>query len=779
MSDFDPWNTRADPERIRASAAGLRSISGVLLGHGNNVGTVLSEVALSFSEVIAPAVVAQIEGNAQALETAVEGTEYGYAVGSAWADDVDAFLAARDALLARWEAAELDDFGAWPPIGLANAEADMAEQMYANRNSTVGAARTAALRTYDAEGLRLWEEFQLQVELRGRMFREGPTASNLSMLVSYLGWAAMTLWPEFATTPVTGAAEGAAAGTTVIEGLDGTTGPEAVAEALSTVAMITRRAEYGQELTAEELAYLEAFYAAMGDRVLDIPSYLASRSGPTMSDANTEPTYLPTVPFNGSPELVQTLTVAAANGLLVLSRPTTRTGDDGHEGYERLPAWLREDLAWDPAEPYSDPAGHFARLTDLGDLLNSSTLEAGTGLSRELAASVPWMIDYAADPQPYLRGDPGVADLRAEVAASAPALLDVVSRNDEVCFGLVTGTGMPDGYSPVDYFTDIYAFDWAVDNGAAAAGLTDFIPEWAGSSDPDERARSQVAMFDLVQIVTGDSAFSVLMDSAGTSRVASESAVGQVNPAITQGFVNAMAPFMDQFAAPQGSEPDPRGLRDLPFETRVRFATLIGTDPVSATALSAAAYAYEQQQLYDYAVSADPSVSGGNVGRIRAIVDAGIINAGIDAGADHIEAAATAARTRQMGLDIAQGVIDGIPVPGFSSVVDAVFAVFDAQTGADGVGQNTLEALSPPLGEDERRYDTVSSVMVALVASGQIPEAALPVPLIGPVAHPPTPEELTDDLLRIAAAFGYDLTPILERIESAYSDQDLADERDD
>jgi len=167
------------------------------------------------------------------------------------------------------------------------------------------------------------------------------------------------------------------------------------------------------------------------------------------------------------------------------------------------------------------------------------------------------------------------------------------------------------------------------------------------------------------------------------------------------------------------------------------------------------------------------------VGRIRAIVDAGIINAGIDAGADDIEAAATAARTRQMGLDIAQGVIDGIPVPGFSSVVDAVFAVFDAQTGADGVGQNTLEALSPPLGEDERRYDTVSSVMVALVASGQIPEAALPVPLIGPVAHPPTPEELTDDLLRIAAAFGYDLTPILERIESAYSDQDLADERDD
>lgn len=779
MSDFDPWDTRADPAQIRASAAGLRRLSGVLLGHGDNVGAVLNEVALSFTDVIAADVAAQIAGNARALKTAVEATEYAQAVGNGWAVDVETFKAARNELIYRWELAEIDDFGVEPPLNLwPRPEPEEADRLSLEHRVAVAEARNAALRDFTLDGQSLWENFQLQVAVRARMFREGPTAANLALVISYLGWGAMTLWPEIAPPPVGGADDGAAAGATVIDGLDGDQTAEVTAEVLRTVAMIAQRAAFGNELTAAELAYLEAFYATLGVRVLDLPTYLASRSGVSMPGSDTTPTYVPTVPFNGSSELVQALTIGAANGLLVLSRPTTRTTDDDHDGYERLPPWLREELAWDPDEPYNNPAGHFERLADLGDLLDYSTAQAGTGLSRELAQSVPWMIDYAADPQPYYRGDPGVAELRADVAQSAPALLDVVSRNDDVCFGLVTGTGMPASYSPVDYFTEIYAFDWAVDDGAAAASLTDFIPGWATSPDATDQARSQTAMFDLVQIVTGDSAFDMLMDGVGTSEVAAESALGQVNPAITQGFVLAMAPFMDEFAGPQTDALDPRGLDDLTFETRVRFATLIGTDPTSATALAAAAYTYEQGQLNDYAVSGDAQASGGNVGRIRGIVDTGIINAGIDAGEDRLEAAATADRVRRMGSAIAQGLLDEVPVPGLSLAVDTVVAVLQEQ-GDTGVSYSTIEAQSPARTEDERRYDTVSSVMTALVTSGQIPVAALPLPFAGPFAEPPSAEQLTDELLNVADNYGYDLTPILERIESAYGDQDLTDERDD
>lgn len=779
MSDtyFCPQDTLARPDEIRRCAERLRSISGILLGHGDDVGAVLNQVALSFSEVISSAVAAQIGNNLSALETAVEGTEYGYGVGSAWADDVETFIAERNALISQWEAAELSDFGVPPPVGLANAEPEMADRMYDQRRLAIGAARQDELHRYEIEAQQLWERFQDRVHEKGRMFREGPTPANLELLVSYLGWGAMTLWPESATTPVTGAQEGAASAATVVAGLDGRASPEDVAEALSTIAMITRRATQGHELTESELAYLEAFYGTIGARILDVPAYLASTSGPMMSDPDAPPTYVPPLPFNGSPELVEALAMAAANGLLVLSRPTSRTNDDNHDGYQRLPTWLRDSLAIEDNDPSKNPYVHFERLVDLGDLLGHSTVEAGTGLSRELADSVGWMINYADSREDSLSAD-AEDSMRARIALSAPHLLDVVARNDEVCFDLLTGSGMRDAFSPTDYFTDIYAFDWAIDDGAAAASLTDFIPAWATSDDPIAASHAEDAMFHLVQIVTGDASFGQLMDGVGTSGIAAESAVGQVNPAITRSFVAAMAPYMDQFAGPQNDGANPRGVSDLTFETRVRFATLIGTDPACATAMAAAAGTYEQHQLYNYAVSGDAQVSGGNIGRLRGIVEAGMINAGIDAGADHADAAAVAARSRQMGMDIAQGILGGIPAPGFSGVVDTVFAVLNGQADESGVGQSTFEAPSPPRTEDEQRYDTVSSVMAALVASGQIPTMVLPVPFMGPVVEPPTPERLTDDLLRVATAYGYDLTPILDRIESAYGHPDLVDERD-
>lgn len=777
-TDFYPTDTDAEPENIRRSAEALQSISGVLLGHGDDVRAVLSQVALSFSEVIAPAVAAQIGANTAALETAVEGTQYGYAVGSAWADDVDAFISERAALIAAWEAAERTDFGVSPLTGLDNAEPEMAAQ----RVRTIAATRQEILGDYIAEAARRWERFQDQVREKGRMFREGPSADNLSLLVSYLGWSGMTLWPESATTPVGGAEDGAAAAATVVEGLDGGATAEEVAEALSTIAMITRRAAEGLELTDAELAYLEAFYATIGVRILDVPAYLASTSGPSVFDEGAPPRYAPPIPFNGVPDLVEALTLAAANGLLVLSRPTSRTSDDAHDGYERLPSWLRDTMAIEDNDPYNNPLTHFERLTDLGDLLGHSTVEAGTGLSRELAESVGWMIEYAEYREDSLSTE-AEDDMRAHIAESAPGLLTVVSRNDEVCFDLLSGSGMSEDFSPTEYFGHIYTFDWAVDEGAAAASLTDFIPVWAVSDDPLEQGRAQAAMLDLVQIVTGDESFELLMDGVGNSGVAAESAVGQVNPAITKGFVADMAPFMDQFAGEQVNNPDPNavpmGLRDLPFDTRVRFMTLIGTDSDAAQALAGLAYAYEQQELYEYAVSGNAEVNGGNVGRIRGIVDTGLFNAEIDAGADQAEATAAAARSRQLGADIAQSVLGAIPVPGASGLVDTVFAIFNASAAEEGAGQSAVEAQSPGRSEPELRYDTAAGVMRALVATGQVSPSAGPDPFVVTVSveGEPSTDVLTQALVNAAAAAGYDLSDILDRIESAYSDQELIDER--
>lgn len=774
-SDLYVWETSARPAEIRRCAQGLRTLTGVLTGHGEQATAVLNEVALSFSDVIASAVATQIGSNIAALEAAVEGTEYGFGVGSLWADDVEAFITARAELITRWEAAVANDFGVPAMTGLPNADAEMAEAMYFDRDQDVAHARRLALLGYQHEGDLLYEWFQVRVGEKGRLFREGPTAANLALLAPYLGGGATTLWPEIAPPLVVGAADGAAAGTTVIEVLDGTSGPEAVVDVLTTVAIITRRAGYGYELSPGELDYLEAFYATMGVRILDVPTYLRSTSEGMIYDADAAPGYFPRVPFNGSPELVETLTVAAANGLLVLSRPTAPTSDDDHDGYERLPPWLRDSLALEGINPYDNPYEHFERLAGLGDLLAFSTVEAGTGLSRELAESVSWMIDYADSREDPIISSGTPDELREEIARSAPGLLNVVARDDAVCFDLVTGSDMTDGYSPADYFTDLYAFDWQFDNGAAAASLTDFIPALATSDDPVAQAQGEAAMFALVEIVTGDAGFDRLMDGVGTSGVEAESAVGQVNPAITQGFVAAMAPFMEQFAGPQ-SRDDPNQLSELDFETRVQFMTLIGTDPDSAAALAGAAYAYEQQQLYEYAVSGATEVNGGNVGRIRGLVEAGLVNAGLDAGADQAAAEAEAARTRQDGMNITQAILGSIPVPGGSGVLDIVFGILDYQDGTGAVGTaDSVSGAPPAVGrtEVERRYETAQDIVTGLVLSGEMPMSTMPVPVVGPAVDDPSLEELTQALVDVARGAGYDLTPILDRIEQAQSDREL------
>lgn len=775
--DFDPPDTRAQPQAIRRSAEELRSITGVLLGHGDNVGAVLAEVALSFSDVISSAIRAQIGNNVAALETAVEGTEYGYAVGSSWADDVDAFIATRADLVARWEADEANDFGVPPLTGLPNAEPELADRMPINRRETVEAARCRAAGAYTYEAQILWNHFQDRVDEKGRMFREGPNTANLELLVSYLGWGGMTLWPESATTPVQGAEDGAAAAATVVAGLDGGASPEDVAEALSTIAMITRRAAEGHELTDAELDYLEAFYGTLGIRILDVPAYLASTPGQLVSDPDAPPRYVPSLPFNAGPELVEALTLAAANGLLVLSRPTTRTDDDDHDGYERLPSWLRDTLAIEDNDPYNNPYVHFERLADLGDLLGHSALEAGTGLSRELAESVGWMIDYAEYREDSLSAE-AEESMRAQIAASAPYLLNVVSRNDEVCLDLLTGSGMPEGFSPTEYFTDIYAFDWAVDEGAAAASLTDFIPEWAMSDDPVAQSRARDALFNLVGITTGDASFERLMDDVGTSGIAAESAVGQVNPAIAYGFAAA-------FAAVPGLFADDYTGAQLSFEQRVAFATLIGTDPTSGDAMSAALQGYEVQQTLASVTSGNIDYAGGQIGRLQRVVDEGLVAAALDAGADADDAVAAAAASRARGLDVFQSLIGTVPVIG-----DGLNLAIDiGRYPADVPGADTAESIDYPQvplpTESERRFATVANVVQAMVDTGVVDTSAIPEVLVGPggviglpppVLGPPLPgrsagppvADYTALLREVVESAGGDVTGLLQAISSAY-----------
>lgn len=780
-TDFFPTETLANPAEIRRCAHGLESITGVLLGHADEVGAVLSRVALSFSEVIAPAVAAQIGANVAALETAVETTVYGHAVALDWATDVEAFLTARDELIARWELAEWDDFGVAPPLNLVPPPPlEERQRLDSERRVNVGIARTAALDSFIAEGHRIWRDFQQMVDQKGRMFREGPTAGNLRILGSALGWGAMTLWPEFAPPPVAGA-DGAAAGETVLAGLDGATGPEAVLAALADVAAITRRAESGIELTSAEIDFLEAFYATMGVRVTEVPGYLSQASfeyttrapdpGLPWPGDDAPPVLTTHVVGELDPTLVTTLTAASANGLLVLSRNGLAGG-----GYDRLPAWVRDSLD-DEIVPSSLPLpgepGAFESLVLLGDFLANSNVGAGDGLSRELAVALNGMLS-SVDGLEGL-GQEGMPTWGEQVDAAGQSFLDVIARNDEVCFDLVTGSDMPDEYDKARFLVNMFSFEWS-DDGAAAAGITDFIPLWATSDDPVGQARAETATIDLVDIVTGNRAFDALMDGVGTSGDASTSAIGQVNPAVAYGFASVFGSVPDLFAA-DGAGP-------LSFDAKVRFTTLIATDRRSGDAMAAALQVYEMDQTATSVTSGAVEAPGGQIGRLQRVVHDGLVAAAQDAGLDTTQAEVAADASQARAFDLVQSAVGTLPVIGDP----ASFAVEIFRYGTESQGTQPTAPIgsgdaSAGPSEAERRFATTANVVQALIGAGVVEPSAVPEGLRetnGGITLPPsetagptgvdTPsvENYTDMLRALVTASGTDLTALLERIDAAY-----------
>lgn len=717
-TDFDPTDTRACPDEIRRSAEGLESISGVLLGHGDNVGSVLSQLALSFSEVIAPTVAAQIGSNVAALETAVETTQYGYAVGINWATDVEAFKAARDELIARWQLAEIDDFGVPPPLNpLPPPEAAEAEQLRLEHRVAVEDARRLALDSFILDGHALWENFQDKVTENARMFREGPTAENLALVVSFLGWGAMTLWPEVAPAPVS-AAEGVAAGTTVIGGLDGVTGPQAVADALADVAAIIRRAESGQELAPAEIDFLAAFYETVGLRVTELPDYLAqtsftyTTSAPTSRTDNESPPVYATDTVDGlDPSLVTALTAASANGMLVLSRNGPAGG-----GYARLPTWVRDalddEVAAGPLPVGPDPED-FENLCLLGGLLDHSTVSAGDGLSRELGLALGRVIpsidgfeDFSPNGTSTTWGE--------QVDAMGRSFLDVIARNDVVSADLITGQDMPPEYSAEEFILDVYSFEWS-DDGESAAGLTSFVSRNADSDDPGQRAMADDAMRALFDIVTrpGDQGFATLMDDVGTSGNPATSSLGQVNPEISAELGSLMASYLADFGLPEGNA---GALGDLTLADRGRFTTLIMTDPTAGADLVSAVAVHNTEQLSGVTNSIAAAEFGMQAGRLLGLVDVGAVHVVMDQLGDQLAGVDADEQT-----SIIESVIDVTlgRLPGIGGAVVEVLGGVAAGGDVDNIPWPDIgEAIS---GDTERQYQILAALAEELNEGNRLP----------------------------------------------------------
>lgn len=766
---FEPPDTEADPARIRSEAAELRALSGVLTGHGSSVTAVLEQASLCFTDIVADSVLAQIGPDVAALEHAVQATEYGHAVGTTWADDVERYLNVRESLLAEWRHGLATNFGivGIPPPGAAP---DMAEAYEARRGpGAVQAARTELCGILTAQVMRAYDAFVSESIIRAAMFRDGATPANVAALGGALGFVAGTLWPDLTAVPIPlGADDGSADAQAALRSMDGLSSPEAVVEALERVTLLARRAESGQPLTPDEVSYLASFYEVLGDRVLEMPEYLDRSS-------YTYPGLIPTGEVDGSRVLyaltertdgpldaegAAALTVAAANGLLVLSR----TGPGGG-GFARLPAWFR--MAVQQSYP---PSGALReqnyQLVETVDLLSHSTVEAGDGLSREMALAAERVLrngsNELADATSTL-SDEGLTN--REVADSVGGtLLRVVGRNDQVSYELITGENMPVHYDRDEFFRVVYGFDWA-DDGAIAAGLTDFIRDWA--ADPDRSDDAHSATVELAYVVAAAEDF--LLDGVGNSGDPASSALGQVNPAITSELGLTFASDPELFSA---IEQDPNA--DIDSGTASSYATVVATGEEGRIALAAGLYSLERDQTAAFVADGGAADAGGPMGRLQRLVDDAITAAVLDADGDRVAAAEANARAREDAFSMIVSATAMIPGPAGKGA-GFLAALADMVTRPDDpppvlIDPDSVPGLRP---QPVRAFAVAANIVNLLIGQGRIDPGSLPpgsldenglvfFPGIGSV------EEATDVLVASAEAAGVDVYELIELTNDAY-----------
>lgn len=758
---FAPGDTRADPERIRAEASDLRALTGLLLGQGADVSAVLDQAALSFTDIVAESVLSQIGPNIAALEQAVETTEYGYGVALTWAADVEAFKVAREEQIARWVQGLATDFGVEQRIPPEQADQDMRDAFVNEFEDARKATRNVLLEILIRESARNSATLSEQAQLCGSRFREGATPANVAAVSGELGFVTPTLWPEYSAIPIPVDGDaGVADAQTSVNALDGIGPPDPVIEALERVTLLTRRAAAGAELTAAEIDYLAAYYETMGERITELPAYLrrtefayfALEQGVDSTGQVVEPGQPMSAP--GLPASVELgLSVAAANGIMVLSRP-----GPGGGGYERTPSWMRqaltlEDRPTSGTVPQSPEA--LARLAAMGEFLGLAQVESGAGLARELAVALTVMVESVVGIEGVL---PAGLDVTAGelVDSGGRGMLNVIAMNDQVSYEVITGDNMPADYDSSRFYLSIYTFEWS-DEGAAAAQLTDVIPELAG--DPAQSQRAQEAAVALTRILTSDAAEVRLLDGVGSSGDAASSSIGLRNPAIANALAEVFGATPELYSSRPG---DGAQLSPLSAVEQERFLTYVLSDPGRATGTFAEELvAYETQLCEDYLSTGNALENGQPMYRLNETVNDALNRLALDERHDGIEAEQQRIAVRKRMFDLLTA---SLSLGGQGGrLLSFGVTIYDLATAPDPPSTTPPSGAEiPPLRDtSERTAAALSTLTNTLVSSGRMPEAALPAWAVDPTAPRPPSLDALNEELRIAIDAYVDVDPIL------------------
>ena len=260
--------------------------------------------------------------------------------------------------------------------------------------------------------------------------------------------------------------------------------------------------------------------------------------------------------------------------------------------------------------------------------------------------------------------------------------------------------------------------------------------------------------------------FERLMDGVGAGNP-QDSALGQVNPALGQELGGLMVTYLDEFGGPLSP---PRGGDPEPFfataEERLRFSTLVCTDPTAAADLYVSVQDYTAQLLATYPGGTSSYEAGPQIGRLAALAEAGIVAAAMDQVQD-------VQRMEDFGIDVLDAAASIVPRTGAQVMLEATTALL-----AGAAGQPLpVETPSYMLDGAERKFQVFAAVTQGLIDAGQLDSSTLSADVIDDGGQVRNIYELTTSSDTATAALasavedtvgGEVLTSLVQQMDLAY-----------
>ena len=448
--------------------------------------------------------------------------------------------------------------------------------------------------------------------------------------------------------------------------------------------LVTGLPSFGDQLSEEEIAFLETFYGELEEMtptgIVHMMPWLEGKLGPDWSASERKDF------ANG-----------IANGLLVLS------DEDLNGGKDRLPESVQDFANGLPFKEWREHGmsgraegvrshNWLADAEDFSLLLENANPDLRGG--REFSANITLSMGHHL-------GNNNLA-LTAGREEALGSLLDVSTRNEEANRTVLVGTDdhpagyvedgryasehMPSFESNADALLGLYSYNWR-DDGAAIAGLTDWIPEFSQGTSAQAQLAGE-ATVGLMEKLAGKEDNKPFHDTDERSDTKYRLAVTEINPELTRSLTEIYLNYQEDLTLDNKSKSN--GYRTIasgeeslllhdPFDkvllindnTKKGITQLLVVDKKNAGIITASVETMERRVIEAALDSPHTSAArnaGTNVGDMRTIVHDAMIDEYADRVKNRDDARDQAAEAWQTGFNItvalSNGALGSVPVAG-------------------------------------------------------------------------------------------------------------------